>query len=86
MAKKSEFKPFKNESDCIQIGDLTIENRVDRVSIFGSMDITLDKEGVIKAKYLKNIIDSVILEMEAVELPDKVVIRPAEIIENPFNK
>jgi hypothetical protein len=31
----------KNESDCIQIGkELTIENRIDRVSIFGSIDFT----------------------------------------------
>lgn len=83
--KNSVFRPFKNESDCIQIGDdLSIENRVDRVSIFGSVDITLDKEGLVKAKYLKNIIDSALLELEAADLPDKVAIRPVEIVENPF--
>jgi len=83
--KNSEFKPFKNESDCIQIGDdLTIENRFDRVSIFGSVDITLDKEGLVKAKYLKNIIDSVLLKLEAADLPVKVAIRPVEMVDNPF--
>jgi hypothetical protein len=83
--KNSEFRPFKNESDCIQIGDdLTIENRVDRVSIFGSVDITLDKEGLVKANFLKDIIDSVLLELGATDLPDKVIARPIEIVGNPF--
>jgi hypothetical protein len=85
--KNRDFRPFKNESDCVQIGDdLTIENRVDRVSIFGSIDITLDKEGLLKAKYLKDIIDSVLVEMEATDIPDKVKLRPVEIVENPFLK
>jgi hypothetical protein len=84
MAKKTEFKPFKNESDCLQIGDLTIENRIDRVSIFGSIDITLDKEGLAVAKELKAIIDSALVEMEKADLPDKIAIRSAETVENPF--
>ena len=78
------FKPFKNESDCLQIGALTIENRVDRVSIFGSIDITLDKEGLAVAKGLKDIIDSTLAEMEKVELPAKIAIAPVEIVDNPF--
>jgi hypothetical protein len=85
MAKKSEFSPFKNESDSIQIGDdLTIESRTDRVSIYGSIDITLDKKGLADAKKLKTIIDLTIQEMTAVELPEKISIKPAESVENPF--
>lgn len=78
------FKPFKNEADCLQIGELTIENRVDRVSIFGSIDITLDKEGLAVAKELKAIIDTTLAEMEKVELPAKIAIAPVEIVDNPF--
>lgn len=81
---KKDFSPFKNESDCIQIGELTIENRIDRVSIFGSIDITLDKEGLAVAKELKAIIDSVLAEMEKAELPEKIAIEPADIVDNPF--
>ena len=82
--KKIDFKPFKNESDCIQIADLTIENRIDRVSIYGSIDITLDKEGLAVAKELKAIIDSALTEMENVDLPGKIAIAPVEVVENPF--
>jgi hypothetical protein len=84
MGKMKEFNPFKNESDCIQIGELTIENRVDRVSIFGSIDITLDKAGLAVANELKSIIDSTLANMEKIELPDKITIAPAESVNNPF--
>jgi len=85
MAKKSEFSPFINEIDSIQIGnDLTIENRIDRISIYGSIDITLDKIVLANAKKLKDIIDATIQEMTAVELPEKVSVKPAESVDNPF--
>ena len=85
MAKKSDFSPFKNESDSIQIGDdLTIENRTDRISIYGSIDITLDKKGLADARKLKNVIDATIQEMTAIELPEKISIKPTESVENPF--
>ena len=83
MAKKN-FAPFKNEEDCIQLGELNIENRIDRISIFGSIDITLDKAGLAIAKELKVIIDLVLTEMEKADLPDKIAIIPAEIVDNPF--
>ena len=83
--KNNDFRPFKNESDCIQLGeDLTIENRVDRVSIFGSIDLTLDKVGFEVAKELKAILDLIVDEMEKNDLPDKISIIPAQIVKNPF--
>ena len=61
MAKKS-FSPYKNESDCIQLGNLTIENRVDRVSIFGFIDLTRDKNGLSVTRELNKIIDMTLAE------------------------
>ncbi len=34
--------PFANESDALAIGKLNIENRLDRVSLFGDVDLTRD--------------------------------------------
>jgi hypothetical protein len=82
--KKNEFTPFENEADCVQIGDLTIENRVDRVSIFGSLDLTLDKEGLKMAKELKGILDLTLSEMEKLDLPAKITALAPETIKNPF--
>lgn len=85
MAKKKDFTPFKNEADCIHIGeDLTIENRVDRVSVFGSLDITLDQEGLKVAKELKQLLDLILAEMATAVLPDKIAVIPPKIVDNPF--
>ena len=78
------IKPFKNESDCLQIGGITIENRVDRVSIFGGIDITRDKEGLAIARELKSILDLTIDALEGEELPDKIKIKAAKTVKNPF--
>lgn len=83
MSRKG-FKPFANESDCLQIGGITIENRVDRVSIFGNIDITRDKEGLAAARELKTILDLALTELESAELPDKVTLKPAKTVKNPF--
>jgi len=81
----NDFKPFKNEADCVQIGDdLSIENRVDSVSIFGSLNITLDKEGLKAARELKAILDLTLYELEKTDLPDRIVVVEPETVKNPF--
>jgi len=83
--KKNDFRPFKNEADCVQFGeDLTIENRVDRVSIFGNIDLTLDKKGLLAAKELKIILDLTIAEMERTDLPEQVALLKPKTVPNPF--
>ena len=84
MAKKS-INPFKNESECLQIRDLTVENRTDRVSIFGSIDITRDKEGLAIARQLKHILDLTLTELEGENLPDRITLEPSESVKNPFS-
>jgi hypothetical protein len=85
MVKKSAFRPFQNEADCLQIGeDLTIENRIDRVSIFGSVDITFDKAGLLIARQLKEVLDLTLAEMEKTELPEKIALAPMDTVDNPF--
>jgi hypothetical protein len=81
---KIAIKPFRNESDCISLGGLTIENRLDRVSIFGSLDLTLDREGLAYARELKGVLELTLAEMEQAELPDKISTAAAETVDNPF--
>ena len=83
MAKKI-INPFKNESESLQIGELTVENRLDRVSIYGSIDITRDKTGLTIARQLKEILDLTLAELERSELPEKIALVPAETVDNPF--
>ena len=78
------INPFQNESDALQLGDLTIENRVDRVSFYGSLDITRDKIGLENAQQLKSIIEMIVGELESSELPDQIAIEPTDTVNNPF--
>jgi hypothetical protein len=83
---KKTISPFTNESESLGIGDLTIENRTDRISIYGSIDLTRDKAGLAHARMLKAVLDRVVQALETEKnLPDKIVPpdRPDEVA-NPF--
>ncbi|OQX09454.1 MAG: hypothetical protein BWK73_22855 [Thiothrix lacustris] len=79
---------FKNESEALTIGELSIENRLDRVSLYGSIDLTHDAEGLALALRLKGILDGVVSVLEgdkaAGVLPDKITVAATDDVENPF--
>ena len=79
---------FKNESEAKTINELNIENRLDRVSLHGSIDITHDVEGLALAAKLKDMLDGMIAvlsaEQAAGSLPDKITLAATDEVENPF--
>ena len=82
---KKGFMPYANESDTVTIGnELTVENRLDRISISGSIELTKDKEGLQYAYELKRIIDATIEELKNKDLPEHIEIAPVETVSNPF--
>lgn len=80
----SRFVPFADESASLAIGKLNVENRLDRVSLFGDLDLTLDQPGLEHAKALQSLINSVVEALEAQTLPDKVATAPVVKVSNPF--
>lgn len=82
------MKPYANESEVVQIAGLTIENRADRISFHGEIDITRDKVGLIAARELKTIIDATlkILEVDGAKgkLPDDITVEASVAVDNPF--
>ncbi|MGX9697473.1 hypothetical protein ACWYXK_10865 [Janthinobacterium lividum] len=81
-AKK--FVPYANESDVLDIGNLTIENRIDRISISGDIDLTLDKPGLALAKQLQKLLSDVVAQLEKQELPDQLPPPEVTSVANPF--
>ena len=80
-----KFYPYANESDSWQLDDLTIENRLDRVSIYGSIEITRDKKGLEAAKKIAELFNSIVTRLSQEDLPESIPPpQGIEVVENPF--
>ncbi|UUZ69410.1 hypothetical protein LP416_07930 [Polaromonas sp. P2-4] len=80
-----EFKPYANEADVLRIGDLEIENRIDRVSLTGDLVLTKDKVGLTLAKELQTLIGGIVKALEAEkQLPETVALKKTDTVKNPF--
>ena len=80
-----KFKPYANEADVLRIGELEIENRLDRVTLTGDVVLTRDKSGLSLAKQLQALIDDVVKAMESdKQLPDVVEVKAAQTVKNPL--
>ena len=80
-----DFKPYANEADVLRIGDLEIENRVDRVSLTGDVVLTKDKAGLKLAKELQSLMGRIVNALEAEkQLPETVELKAVETVKNPF--
>ncbi len=79
------IQPFQNEEEIITISGLTIENRLDKVSFYGSLDITRDKQGQEFLFELKHQIDAIVEQMKKEDLPDRVETIEDKEVDNPFS-
>lgn len=83
------FRPYENEGDALQVSDLNVENRLDRIAVFGSVDLTRDKAGLRLAAALKAVLDAVVLKLQDEErnnsLPETIPApRTAKFVRNPL--
>lgn len=80
----SKFIPYKNESDALHIGGLTIENRLDRITISGDIDLTADQAGLADARALHQLLADVVAKLEGQTLPDQLPPPASTTVANPF--
>jgi hypothetical protein len=78
------LKPFENETDSLGIDDMTIENRLDSIALYGSMQITRDAAGLKLAREMKDLLDRIVATLEREDLPDHISIKPSDSVKNPF--
>jgi hypothetical protein len=83
-AKKSSFVPYANEADVLHIGNLTLENRLDRITLDGDIDLTADKAGLANAKLLHRLLGDIVAALEARPLPDVLPPPQVKTVDNPF--
>ena len=82
--KNAAFTPFANEADVVTIGDLMLENRVDRITISGDVDLTADVPGLARARRLQALLGEIVTALEARELPAELPPPDIKTIDNPF--
>ncbi|SDB20658.1 hypothetical protein SAMN02927895_00815 [Belnapia rosea] len=81
------FTPFVDEAASTCIGSLTVENRTDRISLYGSLDLMRDRTGLADARRLQKLLEAVIetLQSEGDHLPSSNVGNAStETVRNPF--
>lgn len=86
MSKKkpAAFTPFANEADVVTIGELMLENRVDRVTISGDVDLTADLSGLEQARRLHALLGEIVAALETRDLPAELPPPEVKTIDNPF--
>ena len=80
------IQPFANDNASLGIGGLTVENHLDRVVLYGNLELTLDQIGLAHARALKALVDAVVLQLEgeADQLPAQIAQPSVETVDNPF--
>ena len=78
------FAPFANESQVVTIGRLMVENRLDRVTLSGDVDITADQAGLAMAKDVHALLAAIVHRLEAQPLPRALPPPTVTTVANPF--
>jgi hypothetical protein len=82
--REPAFTPYDNEADVVEVGNLMLENRVDRVTISGDVDLTADRHGLEQARLLQGLLARIVASLEAKNLPDRLPPPDVKIVGNPF--
>lgn len=78
------FVPYANEADVLQVGNLMLENRLDRITISGDLDLTADRRGLEAARLLHALLGEVVASLEARDLPERLPPPAVKDVDNPF--
>ena len=81
----SKFVPYQNESDVLQIGGLSVENRLDRITLSGDVDLTMDQAGLEHARALQQLLADVVARLESQALPKQLAPAATRTVANPFD-
>ena len=84
-AKKGGFVPYANEADVLRIGGLMVENRLDRITISGDIDLTADRTGLAHARELHALLGAIGGKLAAVDLPENLPLPQLKTVDNPFD-
>ncbi|MES2148385.1 MAG: hypothetical protein V4508_01210 [Pseudomonadota bacterium] len=82
--KAAQFHPFADEAAVLNVGHLMIENRLDRITVSGDVDLTMDRAGLAHARLLRQLLNDIVAALEAQDLPEHLPPPPVTRVPNPF--
>jgi hypothetical protein len=82
--KKPAFAPYENEADVVEVGRLQLENRLDRITMSGDVDLTADQAGLASARLLHDLLGQIVASLESKTLPDELPAPAVRTVSNPF--
>lgn len=80
----NDFNPYADESQVIQLDDFQIQNRLDKVTLSGEIDLTKDQSGLENALILLSLLQNVVATLQSTKLPDHQSVAPVRSVRNPF--
>lgn len=79
------FKPFQQGNESCQVGELTLENQTDCVSLYGNLQLHHDQLSLQQAMALRDVMQAVVNHLQAQEqLPERYVQPTLTWVDNPF--
>jgi hypothetical protein len=84
MSRTDTFTPYANEAEVLEVGRLMLENRLDRITISGDVDLTADQAGLLAARRLHQALGAIVAALEARTLPEQLPAPSITRIDNPF--
>lgn len=84
MSSTPKFAPYENEADVVEVGRLMLENRLDRITVSGDVDLTADKDGLAQARLLHDLLGRIVTALETRALPDRLPPPDVKTVSNPF--
>lgn len=82
------FKVYQGNESC-QFDDLTVENQADVINIYGNLQLYQDRQSLAQAQQLLSLLQDVVQHLQSLEqqqkLVDKINMKPARWVDNPFN-
>lgn len=78
------FKAFETGTESHSIQDLTLENDLDHINLYGNLQITKDQAGLAAAKALQAYLNDIVHALEQSDLPERIETASTHEIENPF--
>jgi hypothetical protein len=79
------FTPYENEADVVEVGNLMLENRLDRITISGDVDLTADRTGLEAARLLHGLLGEIVARLERQDLPEHLPAPAVKTVSNPFD-